>query len=241
MHKNRFYRFRSKSDGLVSFEVVVKETDLFISAQSDLSEDAKKIVIEARRNIEEYIKKRPDFKTSLSPLAYDEKALGIVKEMLRASSLARVGPMASVAGAVAEAVARGLAAKARDIIVENGGDIFIISQATRKIGIFAGDSPLSNKIGIEIKAQDTPCGICTSSATVGPSLSFGKADAAVIYSKNCALADAAATAVGNTVKARKDIEKGLKLAKSIKGVKGALIVAGNAFGAWGRIKVVDIT
>ena len=108
--------------------------------------------------------------------------------MLSASSRTGVGPMAAVAGAIAEAVGRQLCSKTEQIIVENGGDIYILSKTARKIGIYAGDSVLSNKIGIEIAAEDTPCGVCTSSATVGPSLSFGKADAAVVYSRNCTLA-----------------------------------------------------
>lgn len=241
MYNNRFYRTWSKPDGLISFGVSVGETDLFISADKDLTKQAEDIARGIRADIEEYLKTHPDFKESLSPLPHDENASEIVKRMIDASSKAGVGPMAAVAGAIAEAAGKKLCSETEQVVVENGGDIFILSKSTRKIGIYAGDSPLSNKIGIELAASDTPCGVCTSSATVGPSLSFGKADAAVVYSKNCALADAAATAVCNIVKRKDDINEGLKLAKDIEGVEGALIIVKDAFGAWGRIKIVDIT
>ena len=240
MYNNRFYRLSSKSGDLISFKVTAGETDLFISAVKDLTELATDAIRKTRRDIEEYIKSNPDFKKSLAPIAYDESAPEIVKQMINASSKARVGPMAAVAGAIAEAVGKQLLSKTEQVIVENGGDIYISSKCPRKIGIYAGTSPLSNKIGIELPAEDTPCGVCTSSATVGPSLSFGKADAAVIYSRSCALADAAATAVCNIVKTKDDINEGLKLAKVIEGVEGALIIVKDAFGAWGKIKIIDI-
>ncbi len=241
VYDDRFYRSWSKSKDLVSFEITVKETDLFISADKDLSAQAESAVKEIREDIERYIKLYPRFKTSLTPLPDDKKAPLVIRRMLKASSKAAVGPMAAVAGAIAEIAAKQLLDKTSQIIAENGGDIYILSKSTRTIGVFAGESPLSNKLGIEISAKDTPCGICTSSATVGPSLSFGRADAAVIYSRDCALADAAATAVGNIVKSKDDIKKGLNLAQDIKGVEGALIIIKDAFGAWGKIKIVDIT
>ncbi len=241
MYEKRFYRLWSKSKNLISFEVRVKETDLFISADRDLTKEAKEAVGKSREYIEGYIKLHPNFKTSLTPLPHDKNAPEIIRQMLKAAYKAGVGPMAAVAGAIAGEVAKQLLSRTREILVENGGDIYILAKSARKIGIFAGDSPLSNKLAIEISAKDTPCGICTSSATVGESLSFGKADAAVIYSRDCALADAAATAVCNIVKSKGDIKKGINLAKGIKGVEGALIIIKDAFGAWGRIKLVDIT
>ncbi len=241
MYNNRFYRSWSKSDDLISFGITVDETDLFISADKDLTKQAEDAIRKIRADIEEYVKSHLDFKESLLPLAYDENAPEIIKQMLDASIKAGVGPMAAVAGAIAEAVGKQLCGETEEIIVENGGDIYILSKSMRRIGIYAGDSPLSNKIGIELAASDTPCGVCTSSATVGPSLSFGKADAAVVYSKNCALADAAATTVCNIVKRKDDINEGLKIARDIEGVEGALIIIKDAFGAWGKIKIVDIT
>jgi len=241
MYNNKFYRSWSKPDDLISFRVTAGETDLFISADKDLTKQAGDAIRKARADIEEYIKSTTDFKESLEPLPHNEKAPEIVKQMMEVSSKTGIGPMAAVAGAIAEVVGKQLLSETEEIIVENGGDIFISSKCRRKIGIYAGNSPLSNKIGIELLAEDTPCGICTSSATVGPSLSFGKADATVMYSRNCALADAAATAVCNMVKSKDDINEGLKLARDIEGIEGAMIIIKDAFGAWGKIKIIDIT
>ena len=126
------------------------------------------------------------------------------------------------------------------MIVENGGDIYLATSKERTIGIYAGNSPLSLKIGIVIGPEDSPLGVCTSSGTVGPSLSFGKADAVCILSKSAALADAAATAVGNVVKEKKDIELGLERGKEIEGVLGILIIVEEKMGVWGNIKLTRL-
>ena len=144
-----------------------------------------------------------------------------------------MGPMAAVAGAISEFVGKGLLNFSSEVIVENGGDIFMQSQSDRIAGIYAGDSPLSQKIGLKIPAEDTPMGICTSSGKIGHSLSFGKADAVVILSKDTALADAAATAVGNIVISAGDIQKGINFAKMIEGVLGVVVIVEDKLGAWG--------
>ena len=233
----RFYRKWVKDNKLITQEVKVKETDLSISAEKDIKEIAGKLVKEYRDEIEAYIKVCPDFKTSLEPLSLDKNAPAIVKDMLLASAKANVGPMASVAGAVSEFVGKGLLPYSKQIIVENGGDIFIASDTETKVAIFAGGSPLTNKLFIKIKPGDTPLGICTSSGTVGHSLSFGKADACVIISKSTSLADAVATAACNMVKKTRDIKPALDFAISIDGVKGALIILGKDFGVLGEIEL----
>jgi ApbE superfamily uncharacterized protein (UPF0280 family) len=160
--------------------------------------------------------------------------------MIRASGLAGVGPMAAVAGAMAEFVSRDLLPFTDEIIVENGGDLYLVTAKERTVGIYAGSSPLSLKVGIRIAPEDSPLGICTSSGTVGPSLSFGKADAVCILSASAALADAAATAVGNLLREKKDVESGLDRAKSIEGVLGCLLILADRMGVWGNVKVARI-
>ena len=236
-YKERFYRGWVKGKDLVAQEVVVAETDLYISAEKDIKEIAEGIVKKYRSEIEGYIKKLPEFKTSLQPLDPDSGAPDIVKEMIRASKAAGVGPMASVAGAMAEFVGKELLSNSNQVIVENGGDIFIASDIERTVAIFAGDSPLSKKLSIKVRPGDMPLGICTSSGTIGHSLSFGKADACVIISKSTSLADAVATAACNKVKTREDIKPALEFAVSIKGIQGALIVLGKDFGASGNIEL----
>ncbi len=146
--------------------------------------------------------------------------------------------MASVAGALAEEVGNDLLEHTRTVIVENGGDIFLKVSEDLTIGIYAGPSPLSNKLALKIPATMTPLGVCTSSGTVGHSLSFGTSDAVTILAHSTPLADAAATAVGNQVKGPQDIALGLDYAQTIEGILGALIIVDNQFGAWGDIEIV---
>ncbi len=237
MYKPRTYRRWVRNDGLVLFEVVEKETDLFISATKDLESQAIRSIRSLRREIEEYVKGNPAFLTSLDPLQAREGAPAIVTMMCEACIKAGVGPMASVAGAMAELVGRDLSKSSEEVIVENGGDIFMITHSARAMGIYAGEiSPFTGKLAIEIPASVEGIGVCTSSGTVSHSLSFGNADVALIMADDAATADAAATATGNIVKTAADIERGLAFAKSIDGVRGVVILLGKKMGSWGSIK-----
>jgi ApbE superfamily uncharacterized protein (UPF0280 family) len=126
------------------------------------------------------------------------------------------------------------------VIVENGGDIFLYTTRPRVAAIYAGASPLSGKLGIRVSRLSQPLGLCTSSGTVGPSLSFGKADAAMVLAESAALADAAATALGNRVKAGPDIEPALEFLKGIRGILGAAAIVGEQLGAWGEVEFVRV-
>jgi ApbE superfamily uncharacterized protein (UPF0280 family) len=148
--------------------------------------------------------------------------------------------MAAVAGAIAESVSKDLLQFSKEVIIENGGDIYLSTSKERTIGIYAGDSPLSLKIGIVIDSEETPLGVCTSSGTLGHSLSFGKADAVSVLSKSAALADAVATAVGNIVKEKKDIELGLGRGREIEGALGILIIVGEKMGVWGDVRLTRL-
>ena len=240
MYEERTYRNLVKTDDLVTFEVIVKETDLLIRAERDISRETRESVLKYRHQIETYIERNPPFQGSLSPLLDDPYAPGIIREMIRTSQAAQVGPMAAVAGAMAESVSRDLLELSQEVIVENGGDIYLATSRERTIGIYAGASPLSLKLGIVIQPEDSPLGICTSSGTVGHSLSFGKADAVCILSKSAALADAAATAVGNMVQEGKEIDQALEKGKKIEGVLGTLIIVGEKVGVWGDIKLTKL-
>ncbi|MGQ9632461.1 MAG: UPF0280 family protein [bacterium] len=236
-YRERFYRGWVKDRGLRTFSVAVRETDLLIRATRELGREALAAVVKYRNQIEGYIAGHPDFVDALRPLPVETGAPPIVRDMAKAGELAGVGPMAAVAGAIAEYVGRDLLPLSREVVVENGGDIFIKSERRRMVGIYAGASPFTGKLAMEIEPEDTPLGICTSSGTVGHSLSFGQADAVVIVSRSAALADAAATAVGNSVKGKEGIEAGLARAREIEGVRGSLIIVGNRLGAWGEIKL----
>jgi len=237
VYEPRTYRNTVGGRDLVSFTVQVEETDLYIRAWRNLSKEAEEIVRECRCALESYIARHPRFKTSLKPVEASAEAPPIAHEMAVASARAGVGPMAAVAGAIAEAVGRGLLDFSPEVIVENGGDIFLSARSQRLVAVYAGDSPLSNKIAIEISPEKTPLGVCTSSGTVGHSVSFGSADAVTVLSRSTALADAAATAIGNVIKSEEDIAKGLELAKRIDGLEGVVIIRGEKMGAWGDVKL----
>ncbi|MGA9048868.1 MAG: UPF0280 family protein [Dehalococcoidia bacterium] len=240
MYEQRTYRHKIKGSGLVSFTTKIKETDLFVLARSELKTETLALIENYRRPLEEYVRSHPLFLHSLEPLPVEADAPGIVLLMSQAGKAAGVGPMAAVAGAMAELVGKKLLDFSPEVIVENGGDIFMKISKRRRIGIFAGNSPFTDKLALEIDPGETPLGICTSSGTVGPSLSLGSTDATIVTSRSAALADAAATAVGNLVKMADDVQGALDYGKGIKGVRGIVIIVGDKMGAWGEIKLVKI-
>jgi uncharacterized protein len=239
---HRFYRYQHQHrEGWVSFQTRYRETDLWIRAQRSLEEEALAAVLNCRRQIEAYIEQHPAFLHSLVPLPEDPFAPPLVRQMLEAAKAAGVGPMASVAGEIAQAVALSLKPLTPSIIVENGGDCYLDLDEDIKVGIFAGpDSPFTGKIGLYFTADRFPLGICTSSGTVGHSLSFGKADAVTVVSRDAALADAAATALGNLVQTPRDINKALDFAPAIPLVDGALIIIQDKIGMWGDLELIAI-
>lgn len=240
MGTRRFYRDDYKAENLVFFNATVDETDLCIGAWADLRKEAIQAIRECRSIIEDYIRKHPEFLHSLEPVAPLTDAPKIVADMCQAARIAGVGPMAAVAGAVSRFVGERLLEKSGEVIVENGGDIFLHSRTDRRIGIYAGNSPLSGKIGLQVRKEMSPCGICTSSGTVGHSLSFGKADAALVVSKDVSLADACATALGNRVKTSEDVEEALDFIAGKPGVMGALVIIGEFVGALGDIELIRL-
>ncbi|MDD5190800.1 MAG: UPF0280 family protein [Dehalococcoidales bacterium] len=237
-YKPRFYRHWSKDTDLVSFNVTVKETDLLIRARKNLKKKALEVVLKQRELLEKYIARHPGFLTELSPFPVGEDAPQIARTMAEATAKVGVGPMAAVAGAFAEVVGRALLEYSDEVIVENGGDIFLKLAKTRLIGIYAGDSPYSGKLALQIEPQDTPLGVCTSSGTVGHSLSFGKADAAIILAPSAALADAAATAVGNLVQTADDIQRAIESVNIVPDISGIAVIIGDKMAAWGKINLV---
>ncbi|MBN2238648.1 MAG: UPF0280 family protein [Dehalococcoidales bacterium] len=237
MFEPRTYRNTIHGNDLVSFTVTLKETDLYIRATKNLKGKAERLVTKYRQSLEKYISRHPDFLSTLEPYEAGEGAPLIIKAMAEAGQKAGTGPMAAVAGTIAEFVGKELLEYSPEMIIENGGDIFLKSLKKRHISVFAGKSSLSEKISIEIDPDETPLGICTSSGTIGHSLSYGNADAVVVLSPSTPLADAAATAIGNIVQTPEDIPSGLEKAETIPGVKGVLIIIGDKAGAWGDIKL----
>lgn len=238
----RFYRLQhSQRKGGVSFQVRHKETDLWIRAERNLEREALTCVLQCRHQLEEYIARHPEFLKSLAPIPEDPLAPPLVCRMIEASRRVDVGPMAGVAGAIAEAVALALKPHSSILVVENGGDCYLDPAEKATIGVFAGPhSPFTGRFGLCFEADRFPLGICTSSATVGHSLSFGRADAVTVVSKDAVLADCAATALGNRVKSTADLERVLEDAAKIPRVEGVLILMGDRMAMWGNIEIVPL-
>jgi len=225
---------------------IIKESKIHI--KSDNKKALEAAVREIRRHREilvEFIKDHPDFRYKLKPVAIDAKAPRIIRLMAAASKAANVGPMASVAGALADI---GLEAmrreKARIAIVENGGEIAAFTERPIAVSLFSSSLTVLNKIGFLLENKDCPLGVATSSSKTNRVLSFGKADSVTVVAINASLADAAATAICNSVigeDVEKSIQRGLERAKAIEGVRGVLIVREDKSGLWGELpKIVKI-
>ncbi len=244
-YSRRVYRKLITRAGLVSTQVTIEETDLHILAERDVTEEATALILQYRTQLKNYIVKNPQFCASLNPLPVDSIAPPLIRDMLRAGVQAGVGPMAAVAGAVAEYVGKGLVGLVgRDVMVENGGDIFLQRTEDCKVAIFAGESPLSYKVGVVIPSLQMPVGICTSSGTVGHSLSMGTADSVTVLSESTPLADAVATRLGNEVgragDGRAGVQNALDIAGEITGIIGVVVICGELMGASGDVELIKI-
>ena len=239
-HNKRHYRSLVSKHRLETFRVVVKETDLMVRTDKPLQEETTDLVLKHRMALERYIGDHPDFADRLTPCPLDPFAPPIVKTMMEAGQKAGVGAMGAVAGAVAEYVGGDLLAYSKEVIVENGGDIFIRTTFPLTVAVLAGRSTLSGKLGVRIDSPASPVGVCTSSGTVGHSLSLGRADAAVVVSASAALADAAATAIGNRVSDKADIASAIHLGENIDGVLGVAVILDDKMGAWGQVELVRL-
>lgn len=245
MSSRRVYRRESDGSRFTSFAVTIKESDLWIAVSSpafseNLQQRCEQMTWQLRYQLERYLADRPQIQASFEPYLLEADAPLILQKMARAGNQAGVGPMAAVAGAIAEAVGLFLLDYTSEVIVENGGDIFISVNEPVNIGVYAGNSPLSGKLALHIEPARTPLGVCTSSATVGPSLSLGNADAAVAISSSTPLADAAATALGNMVNSSDDFQVALDYARSLDQISGALLICGDKIAAWGEVELVKV-
>ena len=193
-------------------------------------------IVRQRLILEGYIARHPDFRRSLEPLELLAGAPEVAQSMARAAKLVGVGPMAAVAGAMAQrACQAAIEAGAREVIVDNGGDIFLCAVEPVIIGLKTGTADLSDRLAFSLKPDDTPISICSSSGKMGHSFSFGECDLATIVAKDAALADAAATQAANLVKTVDDIDAALEKISAIEGVDGVMIVKDSRVGLAGKL------
>jgi len=218
-------------------EILYKNSRIkILTDRKPLIKQAFNELIKQRTLIENYIKKDIFFLSALKPYKIKKSAPEIVKLMAQGAKIANVGPMASVAGTIAEFIAKKLIQKgAKTAVVENGGDIFAITNKEIIIGLFSGQNKIAEKLAFKLNKNNTPIAICSSSSLLGHSISFGKCDLATVFSKKSYIADAVATAVGNKVKSIKDIQKTLNWAIKLKDIEGVIIIKDSKVGMIGNI------
>ena len=238
-YEPRRYRRLPGAADLVACEVAVGETDLMVLAVRDLRVEARAAARAARRQIESHLALHPETLEARRPLPTPPDAHGVVAAMYDAARVAATGPMAAVAGAVAEVVARALAEHSPEVVVENGGDLFLITARERVVGIDAGGPPWGHSLAVAVPAGERA--VCTSSGTVGHSASGGRADSAVVVAPSGALADALATAVANRVRGPDDVAAAVEWARAHGGIEHVVIICGETMGAWGALELRRMT
>jgi hypothetical protein len=236
MYEERFYRAYSKAKFVR--EVSHKESDLYVASDSAIDEKLLAGILKKYyRQIEEYIEKNPGFATSLSPLEVDIKAPAIIQDMLKVSGLTGIGPFASVAGAVAYYVGREILRYADEVIIENGGDLFLKINEDKRIGVYLGDRFALKAVTLKIKKRTRPFGIASSSSSIGHSLNFGKADLLTVIARDAIIADGFATALSNRIQDEAGLCEVMNLAQVNDAISGMLIFFGGKIYLWGELEI----
>lgn len=241
IHRDTQRTYRSAlfpRQGEVRFQVTVEESDLLVTATSDLSGDIAAYLSLIRGQLKNYILLHPEFRASLTPLPTDPDAPEIARRMQEAARTCQVGPMAAVAGTIAQMAADLFAPVSPDILVENGGDIYLHSTRERLVALLA--KPVQGaRLALRLAPGEFPVALCTSSATIGHSLSFGAADLVTVKARSGALADAAATTLGNLARSADCLPLVLKRAEELgkAGVLGVFVQVGEAVGVWGGMEL----
>ncbi len=241
MFEPRTYRALMESARFGSFTVVHRESDLWIgvdrpSFSREMPDVSLRKIRDLRETVDRYADEDSLFLGSLVPYESNVEKPPVVCKMFGFAHKADVGPMASVAGVFAQEIGESLmqAFDIQEIVVENGGDIFLFVRSEVHVAVFAGDSPFSQRVGLTIDPVCMPLGICTSSGTVGHSLSFGKADAVMIVSREAGLADAYATSFCNRIQNGDDLDPVLEAIGMKEDIEGAMIVINDRLGVRGR-------
>ena len=243
IHKDsfRFYRKRCLlREDEVSFQLVLEESDLRVTCTKDLSLPMLECLAELRGQIKAWIQVQPEFRTSLVPVEVAPRAPEIVRRMAHAARLAGVGPFAAVAGAVAHMTAERFAPRYPDLLLENGGDIYMYSTRERLVGLLPR-AQQEDFIQLRLLPEDFPLSLCSSSARIGHSLSLGKGDMAMVRAADGALADAFATSFGNMLHQADDVERVLRRAEREQrhGVDGVFVQCAGRIGIWGKMELAD--
>ena len=243
-YQPRLYREAMGNKRWISFRSAFRETDLWVAIdRSHYRKEAERFTMDRivfyRKVLEEHIALHPEFRDSLTPVIAPGGVHSMIEAMSEAARAAGTGPMSAVAGAVAEYVCRDLIKEfeADEVIIENGGDIFMKLTAPATVAVYAGNSPLSEKIALQPGPADSPLSLCCSSGTVGHSLSFGVADACMIACHDGALADAYATAFCNRVKSSEMVYEITEQALKVPEILSVVIISADKVGLGGSIEI----
>jgi len=238
IHTDRsIYRRNISVKDKYCYRLKYKYTDLFITSDRDILKELEFPVLSFYEEIEKVILNEPVFEKSLVPVRARSHYPPVIRKMCHAAKVFRVGPMAAVAGAVCDRIAESIADSCRFLMIENGGDVFIKSSGPVNIGLYSSNKYFSDRLNIRIDAEQTPCGICSSSGRIGHSLSLGRSDLVTILSGSTILADAAATAVANSIKGQTDIERAIRRYKRNREVRGLIIIKNDRIGIWGSVQL----
>ncbi|MDD3984493.1 MAG: UPF0280 family protein [Methanobacterium sp.] len=228
---------------IIKEHIQIDETDLKIKTDI-INHNLRNFIFKQRFELKNYIRKNPDFLNSYEPVLVGEinnyQTPLIISLMARAGRRGEVGPMAAVSGAIAQ-LSMGFMVEncAKYVVIDNGGDIALKTDQNVVVGLYAGESSLSGELGFKVKFRKTPMGICTSSGTVGHSISFGRSDSVTVFADEASIADALATSIGNYCLGQTDndaVAKSLERADDLrKYMRGVLVVVGESAGTLGKI------
>jgi uncharacterized protein len=232
------YRKNVKTGEKYHWKVRYQYSDLLLSSDKDIASLIEEPLKEIYCCLNKCFKEDTAFLKSLSPVSIKPGYPEIIKKMCFLSAEFNVGPMAAVAGTINEFLAEKMNKHCESLIIENGGDLYLRSKKDRILGIYVKNKYFKDSISIRIKSKNMPCGVCASSGTFGHSLSLGKCDLAVVLSKSAITADAAATAVANSISCKDDIFKSIEHFKKYQSINGLLLIKENQIGLWGRIELV---
>jgi ApbE superfamily uncharacterized protein (UPF0280 family) len=231
------YRILVDSRSKFSWKVKYKYSDLLIVSDKDISLRILPVLFDFYTIIEKFSESHPSFTKTFNPYIPDNDFPNIIKKMCDESAVFNVGPMASVAGAVCEYLASELARDNPYLAIENGGDIYIKSSKDITAGLFVKNRYFKDNLKIKIRKKILPCGIASSSGTLGHSLSLGKADLASAVCRSAILADSAATAACNMINTKDDIEKVINHFKDFKEIEGLVLIKDDKIGLYGNIEL----
>jgi ApbE superfamily uncharacterized protein (UPF0280 family) len=238
-YQERTYQQSIQAEGLVRSHVWVDESDLCILASADVTNLAEDLLREVRADLLAYLQRDERFRLTLDPYEPLFDAPLVAVRMAAAARRFEVGPMAAVAGAIADCVGEQLSQHYPDVVVENGGDIYLRCERQVLMTVYAGErSPFAGKLRFLVQHAGRRMGVCTSSGTVGHSFSKGKADAVCVVAESSADADAAATFFGNQVQSCDDINRVVDSAMQRDGVLGILVAIGDRLGVWGAVEIL---